>query len=45
MTTVESIAHDARNIVKKGTKIGKAAESVKERLVEEVERLKGLGWC
>lgn len=40
--TVESIAHDARNIVKKGTKIGKAAEGVKERLVEEVERLKGV---
>jgi hypothetical protein len=42
VTTVESIAHDARNIVKKGTKIGKAAEGVKERLVEEVERLKGV---
>jgi hypothetical protein len=40
VTTVESIAHDARNIVKKGVKIGKAAEGVKERLVEEVERLK-----
>lgn len=40
VTVVESIAHDARNIVKKGTKIGKAAEGVKERLVEEVERLK-----
>jgi len=40
--TVESIAHDARNIVKKGTKIGKAAEGVKEKLVEEVERLKGV---
>ncbi|HXX67866.1 MAG TPA: restriction endonuclease [Polyangiaceae bacterium] len=42
VTTVESIAHDARNIVKKGNKIGKAAEGVKERLVEEVERLKGV---
>jgi methyl-accepting chemotaxis protein len=42
VTTVDSIAHDARNIVKKGTKIGKAAEGVKERLVEEVERLKGV---
>jgi hypothetical protein len=42
VTTVESIAHDARNIVKKGVKIGKAAEGVKERLVEEVERLKGV---
>jgi hypothetical protein len=42
VTTVESIAHDARNIVKKGMKIGKAAEGVKERLVEEVERLKGV---
>jgi hypothetical protein len=42
VTTVEGIAHDARNIVKKGTKIGKAAEVVKERLVEEVERLKGV---
>lgn len=41
VTVVESIAHDARNIVKKGVKIGKAAEGVKERLVEEVERLKG----
>jgi hypothetical protein len=40
--TVESIAHDARNIVKKGTKIGKAAEGVRERLVEEVERLRGV---
>jgi hypothetical protein len=42
VTTVESIAHDARNIVKKGTKIGKAAEGVKDRLVEEVERLRGV---
>jgi hypothetical protein len=42
VTAVESIAHDARNIVKKGVKIGKAAEGVKERLVEEVERLKGV---
>ncbi len=40
--SVESIANDARNIVKKGTRIGKAAEGVKERLVEEVERLKGV---
>ncbi|HZU81870.1 MAG TPA: hypothetical protein VE987_03090 [Polyangiaceae bacterium] len=39
VTAVESIAHDARNIVKKGTKIAKAAECVKERLVGEVERL------
>ena len=43
--TVESIAHDARNIVKKGTKIGKAAEGVRERLFEEVERLKGVKQC
>jgi hypothetical protein len=42
VVTVESIAHDARNIVKKGTKIGKAAEGVRERLVEEVERLRGV---
>jgi len=42
VTTVDSIAHDARNIVKKGTKIGKAAEGVKERLVGEVERLRGV---
>ena len=42
VTAVESIAHDARNIVKKGTKIGKAAEGVRERLVEEVERLRGV---
>jgi hypothetical protein len=39
---VESIAHDARNIVKKGTKIAKSAEVVKERLVTEVERLKAV---
>jgi hypothetical protein len=42
VTAVESIAHDAMNIVKKGTRIGKAAESVRERLGEEVERLKGV---
>jgi hypothetical protein len=42
VTTVDTIAHDARNIVKKGTKIGKAAEGVKERLVDEMERLKGV---
>jgi hypothetical protein len=42
VTSVESIAHDARNIVKKGVRIGKAAEGVKEKLVEEVERLTGV---
>ena len=42
VTTVESIAHDARNIVKNGTRIGKGAEMVRERLGEEVERLKGV---
>jgi hypothetical protein len=42
VTAVESIANDARNIVKKGTRIGKAAEGVKVRLVVEVVRLKGV---
>ncbi|MGH7272535.1 MAG: hypothetical protein ACREJ3_19065, partial [Polyangiaceae bacterium] len=41
-TRVEGITHDARNIVQKGAKIGKAAEWMKERLVEEVERLTGV---
>jgi hypothetical protein len=42
VTAVESIAHDARNIVKKGVRIGKGAELVRERLGEEVDRLKGV---
>jgi len=39
VTTVEGIAHDAQLVVKRGTKIGKAAGVMRERLGEEVERL------
>ncbi len=42
VTAVESIAHDAQLVVKRGTRIGKAADGVRERLVDEVERLKGV---
>ena len=39
---VEGIAHDAQLVVKRGTKIGKAAGALRERLGEEVERLAGV---
>jgi hypothetical protein len=42
VTAVESIAHDAQLVVKRGTKIGKTANRVRERLGEEVERLMGV---
>jgi hypothetical protein len=42
VTTVDSIAHDAQLVVKRGTKIGKAAAGMRERLVDEVERLRGV---
>jgi hypothetical protein len=43
VTTVEGIAHEARLVVRHGAKIGKAAEALRERLGEEVERVKGRG--
>lgn len=39
VTAVESIAHDAQLIVKRGTKIGKSAAALRDQLVDEVERL------
>jgi len=39
VTAVEGIAHDAQLVVKRGTRIGKVAGAVRERLGEEVERL------
>lgn len=42
VTTVEGIAHDAQLVVKRGTKIGRAAVGLRDRLGEEVERLNGV---
>jgi hypothetical protein len=42
VTAAASIAHDARLVVRQGTRIGKTANRVRERLGEEVERLKGV---
>jgi hypothetical protein len=39
VTAVDSIAHDAQIIVKRGTKIGKAAKALRDQLADEVERL------
>ena len=42
VTTVAGIEHDAQLVVKRGTKIGKTAVGLRERLGEEVERLNGV---
>ena len=42
VTTAAGIAHDAQLVVKRGTRIGKAAAALREGLVEEVERLTGV---
>jgi hypothetical protein len=42
VTTTAGIAHDAQLVVKRGTRIGKAAAALREGLVEEVERLTGV---
>lgn len=42
VTAIESIARDAQLVVKRGTRIGKAAGTMRERLEEEIERLKGV---
>jgi Restriction endonuclease len=42
VVTVEGIAHDAQLIVKRGTKIGKAAAGLRERLEDEIQRLRGV---
>jgi hypothetical protein len=42
IVTVDSIAHDAQLVVKRGTKMGKAAGAMRERLEDELERLKGV---
>jgi hypothetical protein len=42
VVAVDGIAHDAQLVVKRGTKIGKAAGAMRERLEDELERLKGV---
>jgi Restriction endonuclease len=42
ITAIEGIRHDAMLVVRRGTKIGKTAGMLRERLVEEVERLAGV---
>jgi hypothetical protein len=42
VSTVAGIEHDARNVVKRGTRIGKGAAMLRERLGEEVERLRAI---
>ena len=42
IVAVASIAHDAQLVVKRGTRMGKTAGSLRERLEEELERLKAV---
>ncbi|MGD0679176.1 MAG: hypothetical protein ABSC94_27575 [Polyangiaceae bacterium] len=42
VTTVEGIAREARLVVRHGTKIGKCAETLRDRLGDEVERLRAV---
>jgi hypothetical protein len=42
IVAVDGIAHDAQLVVKRGTKMGKAAGAMRERLEDELERLKGV---
>lgn len=42
IVAVDGIAHDAQLVVKRGTKMGKAAAGIRERLEDELERLKGV---
>jgi hypothetical protein len=42
VAAVDSMAHDAQIVIKRGTRIGKTSNRVRERLAEEVERLMGV---
>jgi hypothetical protein len=42
VTAVDSIAHDAQLVVKRGTRIGKTADGLRGKLEDEVERLRGV---
>jgi methyl-accepting chemotaxis protein len=42
VVAVDAVAHDAQLVVKRGTKIGKAAQGMRARLEEEMERLRGV---
>jgi hypothetical protein len=42
VATVDGIERDAQSVVRRGTRISKAAGAIRERLREEVERLKGV---
>jgi hypothetical protein len=42
VAAVDSMAHDAQIVIKRGTRIGKTSNRVRERLAVEVERLLGV---